>query len=220
MEHNHCERELKYLLEKGTVSLEQILALLNKHGYQLEKYKPKEKHEAYYDDGLLTLTKSQCVIRESHHLSPKGKLKKHRFMYKTNVSDINKPYVSKLELGSGKFKSVNDFIAALDLDIDIVQNPFLYAEVKRRTAVVKKGFERLLISHDKIKYSKGNNSPIASEEELELEDWTNPHTGIWRDCDARLCETHDILTTSGLPLEPTKRSKHCRGHELLGGKTQ
>jgi len=216
VEHNHYERELKYLLETGGVSLVQILGLLEKYGYQLIKAKPKEKHEAYYDDRNLTLTNNQEVMRESRHYTQKGKLKKHRFMYKKNLSDPNKPYVAKAELGSGKYKSVQDFVEALKLDADISPVPFLYAQVKRATAIVGKGPERLLISHDKIEYFKDNELASAFEEELEIEDWTDPHTGVRRDSDVCLCEANEILVNSGLPLQLTKCSKHYRGLELLG----
>ena len=214
MEHNNYERELKYLVQGGKLPLMKILELFDRHGYRLIKFKQKEKQEVFYDDENLTLLNNHDTLKHSSIF--KKKRIKQRFMYKKNISQPDKPYISKLEVGSGKYTSLDEFLAALNLNLPIQHHPFMHAKMTRDTAVIEKSpDDRLLLSLDKVKYFRASGVSSVFDEELEVECWTNPNTNGTRDYDAHLCEAHDILLASGLPLEHTRQSKHLRGHELL-----
>ena len=216
-EFQNYERELKYLLTEGKLSLEEILDFLKKHGYELEETKQKEKHEAYHDDKKLTLINRGDVLRSSKHVTDGFSA----FMFKQNVSDTNKPYVSKLELGTGQYKtrfnSLEEYVAALGLDLDIQSDPVLYARLMRDTAVVARSeLDRLLISLDNVDYFKTPDAPITHEKMLEIEDWVNPNTvDVNYDNDAHLCGVNELLLGGGLPIRLTKHTKPYRGCKVL-----
>lgn len=217
MEHKNYERELKYLImSDSNLTMSEILLFAKKYSYNLVETRPKKKNEVYYDDEKLSIIRKGDVIRSSNHINPNGTY--FHFMYKKNVSDLRKPYVSKYEFGSGQFKTVKEFISRLEIDINIQPNPVLYAEVTRETAIIEKEANRLLISFDDVKYYKRKNTQQIFEKMLEVEDWTNPNTLKNEDSklDEHLIEINELLlSNNGLPLELTRDSKPYRGIKLL-----
>jgi len=219
MEHENYERELKYLLaEESDLSFEEILQFFDAHQYRLIETRLKKKNEAYYDEVNLSFIKKGDVIRASTHINEKDTY--FHFMYKKNVSDHNKPYVSKFEFGSGQFVSVQEFIARLGINVNIQQTPVLYAEMERETAIVEKELHRLLISYDKVKYYKKVNTVTVCEKMLEIEDWTTPNTitNADNEYDAHLHNINELLLNSRLPLQLTTNSKPFRGLTILSEK--
>lgn len=215
MEIKNYERELKYLVSDG-ISFDMILNFLDNHRYSLVETKLKKKHEIYYDDNNLSFIKKGDVIRSSTHYNSNGTY--FHFMYKKNVSIPSKPYVSKYEFGSGRYTSVNEFLAELNINPESKIAPILHAEMTRETCVVEKGDYRLLISYDNVKYYKYENGMIVWEKMLEIEDWTTPHTTKSSDSkyDAHLCDINKyILGNTGLPVQLIKDSKPYRGIILL-----
>jgi hypothetical protein len=217
MEFQNYERELKYLLTGNSkLSLEQIFRFLNRYGYELLETCIKKKHEAYYDDKELKLLNRGDVMRSSKYISENIS----SFMYKKNVSDPSKPYVSKYEFGSGQYKTIEDFIAEHNLDVKVQANPILYAKMIRDTCVVEKGGYRLLITYDKVCYFRNKDSASAYEEMLEIEDWTRPNTVDGdRSYDAHLCDINKVLLDGELPIKLTKQTKPYRGYKILNEST-
>ena len=216
MEHKNYERELKYLIKKKELSFESILVFLKSHNYKPVETKIKKKHESYYDDLDLSFIKNGDVIRSSKHYNEKGTY--YHFLYKKNVSDPLKPYVTKFEYGSGQFEDVRVFLAELGVNSAIQPNPVLYAEMTRETAIVEKGADRFLISYDDVLYFRNSNSVKASERMLEIEDWNTPNSVINAESkyDEHLCEINKIIIQDdSLPLQLTKDSKPFRGNLLL-----
>ncbi|MCD8022049.1 MAG: hypothetical protein LUF30_03415, partial [Lachnospiraceae bacterium] len=142
MEHQNFERELKYLKTQEGMSLEDVLHVFYKHGYVLIETREKKKNESYYDDNELSFLKKGDVIRSSKHFNADGTY--FHFMYKKNVSNPEKPYVSKYELGSGAYQTIREFILAMNIQEEILTEPFLYADMTRETAIIEKNNERLL----------------------------------------------------------------------------
>lgn len=216
MEFENYERELKYLLkEGGKSSLEQVLEVLYENGYNLVETRTNEKHETYYDDDDLTVLNRGDVMRGSKHVTEQF----NGFLYKKNMCDSEKPYVSKLELGTklrGQYNSVNDFIKELDVGIKDGLSPKLYAKMIRDTAVVEKNSDCLLISYDKVNYYENPDSPAVYEEMLEIEDWRNPNTTkVDYNYDSHLLEVNEIILNSRLPIKLTKDSKYFRAYTVL-----
>ena len=220
MELNNYERELKYLIS-DEISFDSILQFLENHGYSLIERKLKKKHELYYDDSNFSFIKKGDVIRSSIHFNANGTY--FHFMYKKNVSQPSKPYVSKYEFGSGQYVSVDDFLIELEIYPAADIFPVLHGEVMRETCVVEKENHRLLISYDNVKYYKHERGVSVWEKMLEIEDWTTPHTLLAADSkyDAHLCDIHkQILDDTGLPVQLTKDSKPYRGMILLTKKEE
>ena len=217
MEHKNYERELKYLIAgNDTLAFTEILRFLKNNCYMIIETRLKKKHEIYYDNDELTFIKRGDILRSSNHISERGEY--FHFMFKKNVSDPNKPYVSKYEYGSGKFKTIQEFTNELEIDDNIQLNPVLYAEITRETAIVEKGLNRLLISYDTARYHKNTNATSLYEKMLEIEDWTNPNTilNVNSEYDEHLYEINKmILSNVGLPLRLTKDSKPLRGYKLF-----
>jgi len=207
------ERELKYLLTGDSrLSLDQVLRFLSGHGYKVVETVTKEKHESYYDDAKFTLIKRGDVMRGSKHITEKFSGP----MFKKNVSDPNKPYVSKLELGSGQHKTVQELIAELGLDIEVLADPVLYAVMLRDVAIVEKNLDRLYISYDKTDYFKNIGAEKVYEEMLEIEDWNRPNaTDGDYNYDAHLYEVNKVVLNGELPLKLTKDTKPYRGYKIL-----
>ena len=113
MEFENYERELKYLIKKNEkYTSKQFLEFLCENGYKLVESFEKEKHETYYDDNDFSILKRGDVMRGSNMVTEQFK----GFLYKTNKCNPQKPYVSKLELGTklrGQYKDVNEFIKEL-----------------------------------------------------------------------------------------------------------
>lgn len=216
MEFDNYERELKYLLtENSKLSRDQILQFLNGYGYEIVEIITKEKHESYYDDKTFTLLSRGDVMRGSKHITAQVS----GFMYKKNVSDSSKPYVSKIEIASGQYRTIKDFIADLDIDVKVQSDPVLYAKMIRDVAIVAKGSDRLLICYDKVDYFNNVNAPGTYEEMLEIEDWNRPNTtDVDYDYDSHLLEVNNILLNGGLPIILTKHSKYDRGYIVLNEK--
>lgn len=215
MEFNNYERELKYLIT-DELPFDMILQFISKHGYSLLETKLKRKNEVYYDDEKFSFIKKGDVIRSSTHFNVDGTY--FHFMYKKNVSKPTKPYVSKYELGSGQYVSVNDFLAELKISLSSKINPILHAEMTRETCIVEKKGLRLLISYDNVKYFKRESSTFVYEKMLEIEDWTTPHTLLAADSkeDAHLCDINKYIQgINGLPVKLIKDSKAYRGLILL-----
>lgn len=115
MEFENYERELKYLIKKNEkYTSKQFLEFLYENGYKLVESFEKEKHETYYDDNEFTILNRGDVMRGSNMVTEQFK----GFLYKTNKCNPEKPYVSKLELGTklrGQYKDVNEFIKELNI---------------------------------------------------------------------------------------------------------
>ncbi len=219
MEFENYERELKYLLtENGKSSLEDVLQFLYKHGYKLVETKTQEKHETYYDDSSLTILNRGDVMRGSKHITEQF----NGFLYKKNKCDANKPYVSKLELGTklrGQYKDVNEFIKELDVTVNGVLTPILYANMIRNVGIVEKNSDRLYVTYDKVKYFKKDESSAVYEEMLEIEDWRKPNTtNVDYDYDAHLIEVNKLMLNGELPMKLTKDSKYFRGYTILNNR--
>ena len=210
VEYQNYERELKYLLtENGKLTLNSVLNTLNCHDYTLLETITKEKHEIYYDDSALTLLNSGDVIRGSKQMDTQY----FGFMYKKNVSDPKKPYVSKIEVSSGKYETIECFINALGLNMQLY--PILYAKMMRDTAIIEKYGDRFLITYDKVNYFESPESPWICEDMIEVEDWSTPNSQDVRiDYDAHLYAINDILLNK-LPITLTKHAKPYRGYVML-----
>lgn len=217
MKLKNFERELKYLINDGRgLDLKKLFDVFYASGYSMVESRRKKKTEAYYDDEELSVIKRGNVIRRSTHFNKDGLY--FHFMFKKNVSDPVKPYVSKYEFGSDQFKSVQEFITELGFgNIEVQPEPVLYAEMTRETVVFEKDGRRLLISYDNVKYYKDMDGTSAHEIMLEVEDWTTPYTTIAEkeDFDTHLLSINDILLNK-LPIQLTKDSKPYRGFLLLG----
>lgn len=216
MEFKNYERELKYLIKKNDkCSSKQVLKFLYQHGYKLVESFTKEKHETYYDDSELTILNRGDVMRGSNMVTEQF----NGFLYKKNMCDPDKPYVSKLELGTklrGQYKDVNDFVKELDVKIEKELKPILYANMIREVSIIEKNSDRLYISYDKVKYFEKDESESIYEEMLEIEDWKNPNTtDVDYDYDAHLLEVNQLIINSDLPIKLTKDSKYYRGYILL-----
>ena len=97
MEFENYERELKYLIKKNEkYTSKQFLEFIYENGYKLVESFEKEKHETYYDDNDFSILKRGDVMRGSNMVTEQFK----GFLYKTNKCNPQKPYVSKLELGT------------------------------------------------------------------------------------------------------------------------
>ena len=219
MEFENYERELKYLLVGNEkCSSKQVIEFLCKNGYKLVETFTKEKHETYYDDSNFTILNRGDVMRGSNMVTEQFK----GFLYKKNMCDPDKPYVSKLELGTklrGQYRNVNDFIKELDVEIKGELTPILYANMIREVSIVDKDGDRLYISYDKVKYFKEDESNSVYEEMLEIEDWRNPNTtNVDYNYDQHLIEVNKLLITSNLPIKLTYDSKYYRGYVLLNEK--
>lgn len=216
MEYENYERELKYLIkENEKCSSEQVVDFLYQNGYKLVETINKEKKETYYDDSSLTILNRGDVMRGSNMVTEKF----HGFLYKKNMCDPNKPYVSKLELGTklrGQYSDVNEFIKELDVDTKGALSPILYANMTREVSVLEKDEDRIYISYDKVKYFKDSNSPSVYEEMLEIEDWKKPNSteGDYS-YDKHLLDVNNLILNSNLPILLTKDSKYYRGYVLL-----
>jgi len=213
MEHKNYERELKYLIEKG-LSITELQKFFEVHGYKVVEARSKQKHEDYYDDKNLSLLNRGDVVRGSKHIY-KTHVYPH-FMYKKDMSDPSKPYVTRLEVGSGEYKSVDELILGLGLDFAVQSSPILHAEMERDMIVIERDMEKLLVCNDTTKYFTDGKTNL-SESMLELEDWTNPNQNTeLRNVDASLLEAHELLRKSGLPIKLTKHTKPYRGYKILG----
>ena len=216
MKLKNFERELKYLLTgENELIFEDIVEVFNLNNYCKVEYRQKQKNEIYYDDNNLSVIKMGNVIRESTHFNKDGVYS--HFMFKKNVSVPTKPYVSKYEYGSDEFKTVQEFVQALeDCNIKIMLKPVLYAEILRETAVFEKDNHKLLMSYDNVTYYKHKNGIQVFEKMLEIEDWTTPYTTIAEKetFDMHLLTINEALLKK-LPIQLTKDSKPYRGYLLL-----
>lgn len=220
MEFENYERELKYLLnEKDKCFLNKFLDFTYDQGYRIVETFTKEKHETYYDDSELTVLTKGDVVRGSNMITEQFK----GFLYKQNVCNPNKPYVSKLELGAklrGQYKDVNDFIKELNICVTGVLKPILYANMKREINIIEKNGDCLYISYDKVKYFNDDDSK-AYEVMLEIEDWKKPNTTkVDYNYDSHLIEINNLILKNKLPVTLTKDSKYYRGYMLLNNKNK
>lgn len=216
MAHHNLERELKYLVPAGSsVDPSEVVAALTRCGFVQTERMTKCKREEYFDDGVLSCLRRGDVLRRTRHVSARG-VDVH-YMYKRNVTDPTKPYVSKVELGSGNFQSVHDFAAALGMpeerDLDIV----LCAVVERENAVVQREGLRLLICVDRVDYHLPGSRTAVSDAMVEIEDWTRPNEYYSEAFDdAHLLAADDaVLLELGAWLRRTALSKYARGAGLL-----
>ena len=184
MEFENYERELKYLIKKNEkYTSKQFLEFLYENGYKLVESFEKEKHETYYDDNEFTILNRGDVMRGSNMVTEQFK----GFLYKTNKCNPEKPYVSKLELGTklrGQYKDVNEFIKELNINVRGELSIKLFANMKREVSIVEKDGDRLYVSYDKVKYFEKDESNSVYEEMLEIEDWKKPNT---TDVDYDMC---------------------------------
>ena len=217
MEFENYERELKYLI-KDKSSLDDVLKVFYDNGYKLIETMTNEKHETYYDDAKLTVLKRGDVMRGSKHVTEQF----NGFLYKKNMCDDNKPYVSKLELGTklrGQYKDVNEFIKELNIEVKSGLSIKLFANMKREVSIVEKNGDRLYVSYDKVKYFEKEESNSVYEEMLEIEDWKNPNTtDVDYDYDRHLIEVNNLISNAQLPIELTKDSKYFRGYTVLNNR--
>ena len=210
MEFENYERELKYLIKKNEkYTSKQFLEFLYENGYKLVESFEKEKHETYYDDNEFTILNRGDVMRGSNMVTEQFK----GFLYKTNKCNPEKPYVSKLELGTklrGQYKDVNEFIKELNINVRGELSIKLFANMKREVSIVEKDGDRLYVSYDK------DESNSVYEEMLEIEDWKKPNTtDVDYDYDRHLIEVHNLISKAQLPIELTKDSKYFRGYTVL-----
>ena len=201
MEFENYERELKYLIKKNEkYTSKQFLEFLYENGYKLIESFEKEKHETYYDDSELTILNRGDVMRGSNMVTEQFK----GFLYKTNKCNPEKPYVSKLELGTklrGQYKDVNEFIKELNIDIKGELSIKLFANMKREVSIVEKDGDCLYVSYDKVKYFEKDESNSVYEEMLEIEDWKNPNTtNVDYDYDKHLIEVNNLISNAELPI--------------------
>ena len=214
MELSNYERELKYLLKPNSnLTFEKIESMFLKSGYILMETRNKKKHETYYDTSDCAIIKQGDVLRGSTHFNADGTFS--HFMYKKNVSNCSRPYVSKYEIGSNQFETVQDFFLSLNLPYNILDLiPVLHAEVIRKTAIFEKNNYKILVSYDNVKYY--HNQTYIYEKMLEAEDWTTPYTleAASSSFDQHLLETNEFLLKE-LPLVLTHDSKPYRGTILL-----
>ena len=192
MEFENYERELKYLIKKN------------------EKYTSKQ-----FLDNEFTILNRGDVMRGSNMVTEQFK----GFLYKTNKCNPEKPYVSKLELGTklrGQYKDVNEFIKELNINVRGELSIKLFANMKREVSIVEKDGDRLYVSYDKVKYFEKDESNSVYEEMLEIEDWKKPNTtDVDYDYDRHLIEVHNLISKAQLPIELTKDSKYFRGYTVL-----
>ena len=217
MEFENYERELKYIIT-GKTSFDEVLKVFLDKGYKLIETINKEKHETYFDDSKLTVLKRGDVMRGSKYITEQF----NGFLYKKNMCDENKPYVSKLELGTklrGQYKDVNEFIKELDVNITDELKPILYAKMFRKVGIIEKNTDRLYISYDKVKYYEKQETDAVYEEMLEIEDWIKPNSTAGNyNYDEHLIVANELLSNSNLPIKLTKDSKYFRGYTLLKNK--
>ena len=169
MEFENYERELKYLIKKNEkYTSKQFLEFLYENGYKLVESFEKEKHETYYDDNEFTILNRGDVMRGSNMVTEQFK----GFLYKTNKCNPEKPYVSKLELGTklrGQYKDVNEFIKELNINVRGELSIKLFANMKREVSIVEKDGDRLYVSYDKVKYFEKDESNSVYEENIKIE---------------------------------------------------
>lgn len=219
MEFENYERELKYLIKKKEkYTSKQFLNFLYKNGYKLVESFEKEKNEAYYDDNNFTILSRGDVMRGSDMITEKFK----GFLYKVNKCNSEKPYVSKLELGTklrGQYKDVNEFVKELHIDVKGELSVKLFANMKREVSIVEKNGDRLYVSYDKVKYFEKSESNSVYEEMIEIEDWKKPNTtDVDYDYDKHLIEVNNLISNTQLPIELTKDSKYFRGYTILNNR--
>lgn len=219
MEFENYERELKYLIKKNEkYTSKQFLNFLYKNGYKLVESFEKEKNEAYYDDNNFTILSRGDVMRGSDMITEKFK----GFLYKVNKCNSEKPYVSKLELGTklrGQYKDVNEFVKELHIDVKGELSVKLFANMKREVSIVEKNGDRLYVSYDKVKYFEKSESNSVYEEMIEIEDWKKPNTtDVDYDYDKHLIEVNNLISNTQLPIELTKDSKYFRGYTILNNR--
>ena len=214
MEFENFERELKYLIKNKNFTIKEFLDLLFQNGYKLVESFEKEKHETYYDDNNLTLLNKGDVLRGSNMITEEFK----GFLYKKNMCVPDKPYVSKLEIGTKLNKNNNDINKFInDLDVGVKNKLFikLFAKMKRKVSIVEKGSDLLYVSYDEVKYYEEDESDCIYEDMLEIEDWKKPNSKDVSDYDKHLVELNNLILSSKIPLELTKDSKYARGFLLL-----
>ena len=208
------ERELKYLvLQDYQITIDSLLAFFTEKGYRIDKRFTKEKHEVYYDDSSYSLTLSGEVMRGSSYISEQAT----GLMYKRNVSDIGKPYVSKVEMGSTTYKDLNSFSDAFNLNLDSSLKPMMTAQMIREVMLIEKNNDILYVSFDKVFYALYElESKKYYDEMLEIEDWKNPNTlYVDHSYDQHLLTINELIQHSSLPLTLTKDTKPYRGYVIL-----
>lgn len=208
MEHVDYERELKYLikLDDIEVTLEKLIAILKEHNWQIEDApKIRYKNETYYDTDKATILKNNDVLR--HSVFDDDII---AFTWKKSMTKDYEPWVSKMEIGSGKYYTVDDFVKKIsDLTLEQIPKPILTAKMERKCVFLTRGSDKVFLTVDLVDYEK--DGKIITEKMIEIEDEYNKE-------DKHLYELHDILINSGLPIEPTKCSKYERGriiHEKI-----
>ena len=241
MEFENYERELKYLIKKNEkYTSKQFLEFLYENDYEVigkfisEAESKKVKlikiaednkiiNEAFNElssaiNNDFSILKRGDVMRGSNMVTEQFK----GFLYKTNKCNPQKPYVSKLELGTklrGQYKDVNEFIKELNIDVKGQLNIKLFANMKREVSIVEKDGDRLYVSYDKVKYFEKDESNSVYEEMLEIEDWKNPNTtNVDYDYDRHLIKVNNLISNAQLPIELTKDSKYFRGYTVLNNR--
>lgn len=208
------ERELKYLvLQDCEVTVDLLLTFFIEKEYRIVERYTKEKHEVYYDDSSYSLTLSGEVMRGSNYVSEQTT----GLMYKRNVSNISKPYVSKIEMGSTTYKDLNSFSGAFNLNLDSELKPMMTAQMIREVTLIEKDSDMLYVSFDKVFYALYESAKQKCYEEmLEIEDWKKPNTlQVDYSYDQHLIAVNKLIQHSSLPLVLTKDTKPYRGYVLL-----
>jgi len=195
------EREIKYLVH-GKTSLDEILKALLCDGFEIAN-PPRVKHkdEIYYDDKNYTILNRGDVLRESNHRVDNKHI--HEFMYKMQNSNAEKPYVEKIEIRA-KLNTIDEFKALFGSEIPQDIKPVLRASMERNFATVKKADLLIIITLDKTKYTKGEQS--FTELMVEFEDISDIES------DSQFDYIDKLVQQSRLPLELTKQSKYERGY--------
>jgi len=208
------ERELKYILT-GDVTAEEVVDLFCGCGFSVVSSRMKEKKEIYYDDADYSLIRSGEVIRASDYVTEQAM----GFMYKKNISDTTKPYVSKIEMGSTKAQTVAELLSAFDIQINREVTPVMVAAMTRNVTIMEdeKSKNSIYITLDSVVYSLfGKPETEKQEAMLEIEDWNTPNSMNGDTIrDGCLIMADRVIEKSGLPLQLTKDTKPYRGYLLL-----
>ena len=136
------------------------------------------------------------------------------FTFKQDRSDPSKPYITKTELGTTrdtKFKTLDEFVDAIGLDIKLQPDPVLYAKMLRKNATLERNpLDRIPFTVDDVWYSDDVNSQGVNEGMIEIEDKVDPSININND-DSHMISSNDlILSKYSKILIPTKHTKVLR----------
>lgn len=208
------ERELKYLVN-GNITIDNIVDLFRNHEYSIVSERTKEKKETYYDTIDYSLIRSGEVIRASDYVTEQA----NGLMYKKNISNPKKPYVSKFEMGSTKAGTIAELLSTFNIHLKQEVNPVMLASMTRYVTIMKEknSGNTIYLTLDHVMYAlPGKPETKQYEDMLEIEDWNTPNSmngdALRDEC---LIRADKIIEESDLPLQLIKDTKPYRGYLLL-----